>query len=72
MSVDYRLLGRFEASQRRHQAARRIIPERWRDDPRPVAQIISDQLAGVIVATARHRDGGARSAQLPAFPADDR
>jgi hypothetical protein len=38
VSVDYRLLERFQASRDRHEAARRALPERWRSDPRPVVQ----------------------------------
>jgi hypothetical protein len=72
MSVDYRLLAGFEASQKRHEAARRILPERWREDPRPVAQIINDHWAGVILATARRRAGAGRSALLAAVSVDDR
>jgi hypothetical protein len=38
MSVDYRLLTRFQESHDRHEAARRALPERWRSDPRAEVQ----------------------------------
>ena len=35
MSVDYRLLEHFQASWERFEAARRALPEPWRQDARP-------------------------------------
>ena len=52
MSVDYRLLARFEASCQRLEAARRALPEHWRTDPRPEAQIINEHWAQVIATAA--------------------
>jgi len=56
MSVDYRLLPRFEASRKRHEAAWRILPGRWRSDPRPEAQIMNDHWVGMIAAAAARHD----------------
>ncbi len=56
MSVEYRLLDRFEASRQRHAAARRALPERWRTDPRPEAQIMNEHRVRVIVQACEDHD----------------
>lgn len=56
MSVDYRLLARFEASRRRLEAARRVLPEHWRGDPRPEAQIINEHWVAVIAKAAEREN----------------
>ena len=52
VTVDYRLLPRFEASYRRHEDARNGLPERWRSDPRPEVQLVNEIYVG-LVARAR-------------------
>jgi hypothetical protein len=47
VNVDYRLLPVFADSRRRHEEARRALPERWRADPRPEVQLINDLWVGV-------------------------
>jgi hypothetical protein len=54
MSVDYRLLGHFEASCQRHAAARELLPARWRSDPRPEAQLLNDIWVNLIARTREH------------------
>jgi hypothetical protein len=61
MSIDYRLLERFATSCKRHQAARLLLPERWRSDPRPEAQTINEHWVSVIVRASEHRDEVNRS-----------
>jgi hypothetical protein len=56
MNVDYRLLDHFRSSQRRHDAARRALPERWRDDPRPEAQLMNEYWVGVIARAAHDKE----------------
>jgi hypothetical protein len=73
-NVDYRLLHRFEASRRRHEAARRALPEPWRSDPRPEVQAVNERWVSV-VARARERQEqlSMRSSTIRlAFPVDDR
>ena len=73
MSIDYRLLDRFETSRKRHEAARLALPERWRADPRPEAQTINDHWVRVMVRACEHRDRISRSsAGLVGFGSDDR
>jgi|HubBroStandDraft_6_1064221.scaffolds.fasta_scaffold2756351_1 hypothetical protein len=52
MSVDYRLLARFEASQQRLAKAALALPEHWRADPRREARIINDHWIRVIAEAA--------------------
>jgi hypothetical protein len=54
MPVDYRLQSRFVASRRRYEAARLALPEGWRSDPRPEAQVINDHWVSVIAETRKH------------------
>ena len=61
MSIDYRLLERFEASRKRHETARLLLPERWRSDPRPEAQTINEHWVRVMVQACEHRDRVSRS-----------
>lgn len=63
MSVDYRLLERFEASRRRFEAARELLPEPWRDDPRDEVQLINERWITVL---AQAREQQERLAQEPA------
>jgi hypothetical protein len=56
MPVDYRLLARFEESHQRYDAARSALPERWRSDPRPEAQMINDHWVSVIAEAREHLD----------------
>jgi hypothetical protein len=73
MSVDYRLLPHFEASRTRHEAARRVLPEHWRTDPRPEAQIINEHWVGVIARAAAHQDSlAAASGRTSEVSVDDR
>jgi hypothetical protein len=59
-SVDYRLVGHWEASQRRQQAARQALPPAWRKDPSAdPAEHIEDTIVVGSSAIAR-------------FPQDDR
>jgi hypothetical protein len=53
MSVDYRFVNRFKASPQRLAAARRLLPEHWRTDPRPEARIINEHWARVIAQETR-------------------
>jgi hypothetical protein len=52
VSVDYRLLSRFKASQQRLAKARCALPEHWRADARPEAGIINDHWVQVIARAA--------------------
>ena len=56
MSIDYRILERFETSRNRHAAARLALPEHWRTDPRPEAQTINEHWVRVMVQACEHRD----------------
>lgn len=74
MSVDYRLLPHFEASRTRHEAARRVLPEHWRSDPRPEAQMINEHWVDVFVRATEARDAlsGRSPARTSSFSVDDR
>jgi hypothetical protein len=61
MSVDYRLVPHFEASRRRYAAARELLPERWRSDPRPEMQLLNDTWVSVIARAREHIDEITRS-----------
>jgi hypothetical protein len=52
MSIDYRLLSHFQESRSRLEAARRALPENWRADPRPEAQVMNEFWVGVIARSA--------------------
>ena len=66
MSVDYRLLERFQDSRRRQEAAREALPERWRSDPRPEVQAINDLWVSVVARAREHEERlGSVSASLP-------
>jgi hypothetical protein len=54
VTVDYRLLPRFESSTRRHEAARDALPERWRSDPRPEAQLVNEIYVALVARTRAH------------------
>jgi hypothetical protein len=54
VTVDYRLLPRFEASRRRHEDARAALPERWRSDPRPEAQLINEIYVALVARARAH------------------
>jgi hypothetical protein len=54
VAVDYSLLERFEASRRRHEAAREALPAQWRSDPRPEVQLINDLWVGLVVRAREH------------------
>lgn len=56
MSVDYRLLSKFQASRDRYEAVRRSLPERWRADPRPEVQQTNELWVSVIVRAQEQRD----------------
>jgi hypothetical protein len=56
MSVDYTLLPVFTESRRRHEEARRALPERWRTDPRPEVQLINDLWVEVQARARQHLD----------------
>jgi hypothetical protein len=72
MSVDYRLLDRFQDSRRRHEAARQALPEHWRRDPRPEVQAINDLWVSVVARARAHEErlGGLAASSLPSL--DDR
>ncbi len=73
MSIDYRLLERFEASRQRHAAARQLLPAHWQSDPRPEAQTINEHWVSVIVRACEQQDEVNRSSEtLIAFGSDDR
>ena len=73
MSIDYRLLDRFETSRKRHEAARLALPDAWRADPRPEAQMINEHWVRVMVQASEHQDRINRSsAGSVAFGSDDR
>ncbi|HZO98175.1 MAG TPA: hypothetical protein VFB42_12465 [Gaiellaceae bacterium] len=63
MTVDLRLLPHFLESRRRHEAARRALPERWRADPRPEVQEANETWVSAVV---RARELAARLAESPA------
>lgn len=54
VTVDYRLLPRFEASRRRHEDARTALPERWRSDPRLEAQLINEIYVALVARARAH------------------
>ena len=56
MDIDYSLLERFETSRRRYEAARLALPEHWRTDPRPEAQVINEHWVSVMVRACDARD----------------
>ena len=56
MSVDYTLLSVFAESRRRHEQARKALPERWRTDPRPEVQLINDLWIEVHARARQHID----------------
>jgi len=56
MSVDYRLLARFQASRERHDAARRSLPEQWRSDSRPEVQHANELWVSVVARAREHQD----------------
>jgi hypothetical protein len=56
MSVDYRLLMRFQASHDRHEAARRALPERWRADPRAEVQHANELWVSAVARAHEHHD----------------
>jgi hypothetical protein len=74
MNVDYRLLTHFEASRSRHEEARRVLPEHWRNDPRPEAQLVNEAWVDVFVRAAEAREllGRRVPARTSAFSVDDR
>ena len=73
MSIDYRLLERFETSRKRHEVARLLLPERWRSDLRPEAQTINDHWVSVMVRACEHQDRVNRSSTgLVGLGSDDR
>ena len=73
MSIDYRLLERFETSHKRHEAARLLLPEHWRSDPRPEAQTINDLWVSVIVrASEQQEEVNCSSAGSLTFEGDER
>jgi hypothetical protein len=56
MSVDYRLLTRFQASHDRHEAARRALAERWRSDPRAEVQHANELWVSAVARAREHQD----------------
>lgn len=73
-SVDYRLLPRWTASQRRQEKARQALPLTWRTDPRPEAQLAHEYWVGLLARTHERTvnqmiDG---SSAIAGFPLDDR
>jgi hypothetical protein len=72
MSIDYSLLEHFESSRRR-EAARRALPEHWRRDPRPEAQIMNEHWVTVIAQAAERRESHAGRMAAPfVVSVDDR
>ena len=73
MSVDYRLLARFQASCERHERARRALAERWRADPRPQVQQANDVWVGAVARAREQQDrlNDVRSHPL-VWPSEDR
>jgi len=72
--VDYRLLPRWAASQRRQQLARQAIPPGWRSDPRPEAQTANDHWVELIARSQERMDREMidGSSAIARFPLDDR
>jgi hypothetical protein len=64
MSVDYRLLTRFQASHDRHEAARRALPERWRSDPRAEVQHANELWVSAVARAREHQDRLAANSAL--------
>ena len=54
MAVDDSLLERFEESRKRHDAARRALPDRWRNDPRPEVQAANELWVSTVVRARGH------------------
>jgi hypothetical protein len=73
-SVDYRLLPRWAASQRRQQTARQALPQAWRSDPRPEAQAANGHWVELLARSQERMDlqmiDG--SCAIAGFPLDDR
>ena len=71
MSVDYRLLPRFEASRKRYAEVRDALPERWRSDPRSEVQVVNDLWVEVTARARDHIDRISVGSRQPSFQ-DDR
>jgi hypothetical protein len=73
-SVDYRLLPRWTASQRRQEKARQALPLTRRTDPRPEAQLANEYWVGLLAweheRTVNQMFDG--SSAIAGFPLDDR
>ncbi len=73
MSVDYRLLSRFQASHDRQEAARRALPERWRWDPRPEVQRANELWVDAVARVREYQELlAADSPRPPLELGDDR
>jgi hypothetical protein len=53
MSVDTRLLGRWQRELDARQRARSALPKRWRTDPRPEMQQVSDTYVELLAVEMR-------------------
>jgi hypothetical protein len=54
MNVDYRLLDHFQSSWERLEAARRALPEPWRQDARPDVQSANERWVTAVVRAREH------------------
>jgi hypothetical protein len=73
MTVDYRLLAKWEASQHRHEQARRALPARWQNANRFQVHAANE---GQIRAHLHEQESDARRLETAAspvrLPLDDR
>ena len=54
MGVDYRLLEHFAERRRRLEEARNALPERWKADPRPEAQLVNELWVSATLRAREH------------------
>ena len=74
MTVDYRLLPKWEASQHRHAQTRRALPASWQNDVGSVAQVANESWVRLHVLP-KERDGArteTAAALVVRLPLDDR
>jgi hypothetical protein len=74
MSVDYRLLEHFQASWERFEAARRALPEPWRQDARPDVQSANERWVTAVARAREHIDSidSGSSSRSRIMPIEDR
>ena len=73
MTVDYRLLAKWEASQHRHEQARRALPARWQNGNRFQAHAANDSRVRAHLHEPESDTGRLETANSPIrLPLDDR